>query len=89
MLLKSDDTQHYRLYGILHTQADLRMLSICHRVRLARRRQRGAIDAENMLIRANSIHKLESEQEMVGLGRIEAEDTWMVPVGEDCVVYAE
>lgn len=43
------------------------------------------------MVRGRPIRKLESEQEkeMVGLGRIEAEDTWMAPVEEDCVVHAE
>lgn len=41
------------------------------------------------MFRGRPIHKLESEQEVVGLGRIETEDTWVVPVGEGRVVYVE
>ncbi|KAG6262162.1 hypothetical protein E4U22_000861 [Claviceps purpurea] len=83
-----DDTQYGRLDGIfIHKRSyNCYLFAV---VRLARRPQRGTPDAEDKFIRGRPIHKLESDQEIVGLGRIEAEDTWMVPVGEERFVHVE
>lgn len=82
-----EDTRHCRLDGIfIHRRTYKHHLLAV--VRLARR-QRGTTDAGGTLIRGRPIHPLEPEQEIVGLGGIEAEGIWMVSIGDDCVVHVE
>ncbi|KAG6049736.1 hypothetical protein E4U39_005610 [Claviceps sp. Clav50 group G5] len=83
-----DDTRYCRLEGITTHNGtyDCHLFAV---VRLARPRPQGTTDAEDVLIRGKPIHELESEQEIVGLWRIEGEYVWMAPVGDNDLIQLE
>ncbi|KAG6140097.1 hypothetical protein E4U25_005470 [Claviceps purpurea] len=82
------DFQYGRLDGVvIHEQRHERQIFLV--VCPARERQSGTAHAEDKIIRGRPIYDLGSEQEIIGLGRIKAEDIWMVPVGQDLVVHVE
>ncbi|KAG6291484.1 hypothetical protein E4U09_003921 [Claviceps aff. purpurea] len=84
----SHDTRYCRLEGVIThgLTYDCHLFAV---VRLARRRPQGSTDAEDVLLRGRPIHKLESEQEIVGLWRIEGEYIWMGSVEDDGLIQLE
>lgn len=83
-----DDTRYCRLEGII-ARRDYYECHIFAVVRLARRRPQGTTDAEDVLIRGRPIRGLESEQEIVGLWRIEGEYIWMGDIRDGRLVQLE
>ncbi|KAG6069682.1 hypothetical protein E4U16_007516 [Claviceps sp. LM84 group G4] len=83
-----DDTRYCRLEGIV-AHREYYECHIFAVVRLARRRPQGTTDAKDVLIRGRPIHGLESEQEIVGLWRIEGEYIWMSDIGDGGLVQLE
>ncbi|KAG6238717.1 hypothetical protein E4U23_008060 [Claviceps purpurea] len=82
-LAADEDTRIHRLDGVfVH-----RLTYEYHLFAVVRPTQTTGI--EDMLIRGRPIYTLESEQEIVGLGRIEAENIWMVPIGDNFVIHGE